>query len=179
MKRGFMYGVLMVSVTLGGTMTSALAASLDVKPGLWEMTIHTETHGQLPVPPEVVQKLSPERRAAMEEKMKAYNSQPHAHVYKDCITQQKLDKDENAFLSGEPDMKCESKFSKHTRTSVAGTRHCTKGGMQQTEDLLFEAQDREHVTGKVNVSVRNGTNTMTSKGNLSGHWISASCGQTP
>jgi Protein of unknown function (DUF3617) len=179
MKRGFWYGALMASVALGGTMTSALAAPLDVKPGLWEMTIHTETHGQLPVPPEVLQKLSPERRAAMEEKMKARNSQPHAHVYKDCITQQKLDKDEDSFLAGEPDMKCESKLSKHTRNSIAGTRHCTKGSVQQTEDLVFEAQDREHITGKVNVSVRNGTNTMTSKGNLSGHWISALCGKTP
>jgi hypothetical protein len=64
MQRKFWYSVIMSVVALGGTMTSALAAPLNVKAGLWEMTLHTEAHGQLPLPPEILQQLSPERRAS-------------------------------------------------------------------------------------------------------------------
>lgn len=178
MKREFLYGVIMASVTFVGTMADALAEPLDVKPGLWETTIHSEAHGQLPMSQAQMQKMSPRQRAALE-KMQARNSQPHTTVIKVCLTQQKLDKGENAFLAGKPGMKCDSQLSRHTRTSVAGTRHCTKGSMQQTEDFDYEVQDREHVNGKLNITIRNGTNTMSSKGNISSRWISASCGKTP
>jgi Protein of unknown function (DUF3617) len=111
--------------------------------------------------------------------MKAQDNRSHIHVYKSCITQQDLDKNENAFLTGEPGLKCDNKLSRHTRTAVAGTFHCTKGGMVQSGDFAYEARDREHIAGTMNISVSNGTNTMASKGSLSGQWISASCGNTP
>lgn len=178
MKREFMYGLFMICAGLAGTMKSALAEPLDLKPGLWETTINSEAHGQLPMSQAQLQKLSPQQRAAME-KMQARNNQPRTRVMKVCLTQQKLDKSENAFLSGKPGMKCDSKLSRHTRTSVVGTRHCTKSDKEQTEDFDYEVQDREHVTGKLNITISNGTKTMSSKGNISSRWISVSCGKTP
>ena len=178
MKREFLYGVITVCTTLAGTMTSALAETLDVKPGLWETTSHTQAHGQLPIPEAQMKNLSPQQRAAIA-KMEARVKQPQTRTFKGCLTQQKLDKDEVAFLSGEPGMKCESKLTKHTRTSVAGSRRCTSPGRQQAEDFSFEARDREHVTGKLSITISNGGKTMSSKGDLSSRWISASCGKTP
>jgi hypothetical protein len=40
------------------------------------MTLQTESHGQLPIPPEILQQLSPEQRAGLEKKMKGQNNQP-------------------------------------------------------------------------------------------------------
>jgi hypothetical protein len=177
MKREFLYGVITVCATLAGTLTSALAEPLDVKPGLWETTAHTQAQGQMPISEAEMKKLSPQQRAAIA-KMEARAHQPQTRTFKGCLTQQKLDKDEVAFLSGEPGMKCDSKLTKHTRTSVAGSRHCTKPGRQQTDDFSFDARDREHVTGKLNHTISDGTRTMSSKGDLSSRWISASCGNT-
>jgi hypothetical protein len=111
--------------------------------------------------------------------MKGRNNQPHTHVFKRCITQQEWDKNEIAFLTGEPGMKCDNMLSRNTRTAVAGTFHCMKGSMVQSGDFTYEAKDREHIAGTMNISVSNGANTMTSKGSMSGRWISASCGNTP
>jgi len=44
---------------------------LNVKPGEWESTISNDTRGQLPVPQEMIDKMSPEQRAKMEAMMKA------------------------------------------------------------------------------------------------------------
>lgn len=177
MQRQFLYCLIMAGTMLAGTMTSALAESINVKTGLWETTAHTQAHGQLPIPEAEMKNLSPQQRAAIA-KMEARAKQPQTRTFKGCLTQQELDKDEVAFLSGEPGMKCDSKLTKHTRTSIAGSRHCTKPGMQQTENFSFEARDREHVTGKLSITISNEGKTMTSKGDLSSRWISASCGKT-
>lgn len=177
MKRKISYGVIAASVILSGTTAAARAAALDVKPGLWETTSHSQAHGQLPIPQETLQKMTPQQRAAIE-KMQARNNQPRAMVFKGCLTKEKLEKDENAFLSGRPGMKCTSKLSRHTSTSIAGSRHCTKGSSEQSENFAFEVRDREHVTGTVTVTVSDGGRTMSSRGNLSSRWISASCGNT-
>lgn len=177
MKRKISYGVIAASVALAGTMAAAPAAALDVKPGLWETTSRSQAHGQLPIPQAELQKMTPQQRAALA-KMEARNKQPRAMVFKGCLTKEKLEKDENAFLSGRPGMKCTSKLSRHTGTSIAGSRRCTKGSSEQTEHFAFEVRDREHVTGTVSVTISDGGRTMSSKGNLSSRWISASCGNT-
>ena len=177
MKREFLYGVITVCAILAGAMPSVQAATLDIKPGLWEMTAHTQAQGQLPIPEAELQHMSPQQRAAIA-KAEARSHQPRTRVYKSCVTEKDLKKSEDSFLSEEPGMKCDSKLTKNSRTAVAGSRHCTKPGMQQTEEFAFEARDREHVTGKMSVMISNGAKTMSSKGDLSSRWISASCGKT-
>ena len=43
---------------------------LDMKPGLWEITLTVRSSGRPPMPPEVVAKLTPEERARIEAKAK-------------------------------------------------------------------------------------------------------------
>lgn len=177
MQRKFFYGLIMTGATLAGTITSVRAEPLNIKTGLWETTMRSEAHGQLPIPQEQLQKMSPQMRAAME-KMMARLSQPRTMAYKYCVTQQELNKEKNDFMSGEPGMKCDSKLYRHTRTSIAGARHCAKGSKQQTVSFDYEVHDREHVTGKFSMTMSNGANTMTSQGTMSSRWLSASCGKT-
>lgn len=177
MKHPFFYGLLMAGAMLAGTMTSALAEPLDIKTGLWEMTGITQGKGQLPIPEADMKNMSPQQLEAIA-KVEAFANQPHKTVYKSCLTQKELENGETDFLSEETGMKCESKLSKHTRTSLAGTRHCTKPGMQQTVEFAFSVQDREHGTGTMNITFSDGTRTLSSKGKMSSRWISASCGKT-
>lgn len=178
MQRQSLYGLIMAGTVLAGTMTSALAEPINVKTGLWETTIRTEAHGQLPIPPEELQRLSPQQRAAMENMM-AHGMPPRSIVTKHCVTQKELDKAESDFLAGEPGMKCNNKLSKHTSSYVTGTLNCTKGGMHQSGEFSYKVLDRGHMSGTLNMTFSNGGNTMTSKGTMSSRWISASCGKTP
>ena len=178
MKRKIWLGVIAVPVLLGGTMASAPAAPLNVKTGLWETTFQAEMRGQLPIPPDMLQQLSPDRRAAMENIMKDMTDKPYTRVHKNCVTQQDLDKGDSAFLADRPGMKCSNKLTQHTGSAVAGTFECTTGGMRQTGDFAFEAKDREHLAGKVNINISDGAKAMTSHANMSARWLSASCGAT-
>lgn len=156
---------------------STPAAALDVKLGLWETTNHSQAHGQLPISEADLQKMTPQQRAAVA-KMEGSSNKPRTMVYKSCLTKEKLAKDKTTFLSGKPGMKCSSKLSKDTSTSIAGSRHCTGGSSEESENFAFQARDREHVNGTVAVTFREGGRAMSSKGTLSSRWLGASCGKT-
>ena len=171
MKRKLSYQAIGAAIALSA---AASAAAIDVKPGLWETTSHVQAHGQLPISDADLQKLSPQQRATLEKMV----TQPRTHVYKSCLKKEDLEKDKTTFLSGKPGMKCTSKLTRDTSTSVAGTRRCTKGSQEESEDFSFKARDREHVTGTVAFTLREGGRAMSSKGNLSSRWLGASCGKT-
>ncbi len=66
---------------------------LNVKTGLWETTRTTTTSGQMPIPPELLARLTPEQRAKMEERMKANSAEKtRASTSKSCMTKEKLEK---------------------------------------------------------------------------------------
>ncbi len=70
-RKCFHAGVTITSISLCCTMTNALGEPLDVEPGLWEMTVHTQGYGQLPFPKEAISDLSQEQRAAIIAKIEA------------------------------------------------------------------------------------------------------------
>src|SRR3954470_7011546 len=79
---------------------SALAADKFVRPniktGLWEITT-THTMTGMPampaIPAEALARMTPEQRAQIEEHMKSMSGAPTTTTRKDCLTQEKLDKD--------------------------------------------------------------------------------------
>ena len=65
-----------ISLPLAATLFCAAACvaqntPLNVKTGEWEATITNETSGQMPIPQEMIDKMTPEQRAKMEAMMKA------------------------------------------------------------------------------------------------------------
>src|SRR5262245_38326842 len=64
---------------------------LNVKTGLWESTITTTTSGQMPIPAEMLARLTPEQRAKFEARMNQ-NASPKTRTYtnRDCETKEKL-----------------------------------------------------------------------------------------
>ena len=177
MNKYNVYAAVTAGLMLMGAITSAMAEPLNVKPGLWQMTVRGEMHGMPPIPEEQLQSLSPQQRAAIE-KMMAESAKPHVRELKQCITQEDLNKSEDLFNADQPGMKCNNKLSKHSGKSMSGTIDCAKDNTRSTGTFNYEAKDREHVTGKVFMTITNGTNTMTMKGTMSGQWLGAECTKT-
>src|SRR5690348_14518665 len=65
---------------------------MNVKPGLWETTTTITVAGEMPIPAEVLNRLTPEQRARMEARMKA-NSSGHTNTntHKSCVTKEDLE----------------------------------------------------------------------------------------
>ncbi|MEJ2566463.1 MAG: DUF3617 domain-containing protein [Gammaproteobacteria bacterium] len=174
MERNHTYGAILASVLLVAGLGNAVAEPLNIKPGLWEMTVRAEMHGMPPIPEEQLKNLSPQQRDALN-KMMAESSKPHTRKLQECITQQDLNKSENLFNSDQPGMTCNNKLSKHSGSGMSGTIDCTKGNTHSIGKFSYEAKDREHVTGEVSMTITNGKHTMTTKGTMSGRWLGSEC----
>src|SRR5450759_2339450 len=66
---------------------------LNVKEGLWEMTVTHSMTGMPAIPPDTLAKMPPEQRARVEAAMKQSGmGGPTADVHKECVTKEKLEK---------------------------------------------------------------------------------------
>src|SRR5579885_1118601 len=83
---------------------------LNVRPGLWEQTVNIKVSGEAPLPPEALNRLTPEQRARMEERMKA-NSAAHTRTTteKHCLTEEEIRKKE--FLGSGEGKECTSNIT--------------------------------------------------------------------
>jgi hypothetical protein len=157
----------------GALVTSAVAATLDVKPGLWEVSTQGETTGMPPIPPQMLAQMSPAQRAQMMAAMQGRMNQPT--VSRSCITQKMIDRGMSFDRPGNDHC---------TQTVVGSSRHsldlrvvCT--GEQQektTGSLHVDATSRESISGAFNMVSTDGTNTMTMKRTLQGKWLGSDCG---
>lgn len=166
---------LVIAVLLCSAAAWLIAAdALDVKTGLWETTIVSETSGRPPIPPELLAKLTPEQRARMEERMKANQAGgPSTHISKSCITQEKLSK---ALTLGADTGSCSRRIISSSPNKQEYQFDCAQGDRKQTGTVRIEATSRESIQGSVEFTFSGNGNTMTSKSKLTGKWISSDCG---
>lgn len=145
---------------------------LDVKPGLWERTSIFTTVGGLPIPPEMLNKLTPEQRARMEERMKA-NSSAHTRTTteKNCVTKQELEK---PFNPG--DKECTWTILESTSTKAKGNVSCEASGMKMSGSGEFEAPDPEHLKGSMHTASTAGGHHMNIDGTFASKWLGSNCG---
>ena len=176
MKRGSWIGCAVGLMVSAATAAAGSGKSLDIKTGLWEMSVVTESSGKLPMSDEEMRKLTPRQRAAIEKAVGANNG-PRTRVIKSCVTREKLDR-HNVFESAEAGMTCNNKKLTETRTDVTGSITCSKGAKRMSEEFSYHVRDREHVVGTFHVVRSEGANTLSVKGKQSGHWIGAACGAT-
>ncbi len=67
---------------------------LDVKLGLWQMSVTHSMSGIPALPADTLAKMSPEQRSRFEAAMKQSGAgEPTTNVHKECVTKEKLDKD--------------------------------------------------------------------------------------
>lgn len=147
--------------------------TLNVKPGLWEVTMITSTTGQMPIPAGMLERLTPEQRARFEERMKSQSSQSKPVTYKRCLTQEDLNK---GFSLDE--RSCNPTMISSTSSRVDVKLDCLISGMKVQGRGQFEAVDSEDVKGQIQSSATNGDHTMSANTNYTAKWIGSACGNT-
>jgi hypothetical protein len=146
---------------------------MSVKTGQWESTLATETSGQLPIPQEMLDKLTPEQRAKMEAAMKARGAQgARANTYKSCVRKEDLEK---PFGSDETRKSCKQTILTSSPTHQEIHMDCEIGGGKQSGTFKVDAVDSGNVKGSMQMVASNGGRSMTVNSNFSAKWLGPVC----
>lgn len=145
---------------------------LNVRTGLWESTITTSTSGQMPIPAEMLARLTPEQRAKFEARMKQ-NSAPKSRTYtnRDCETKEKLA--EQPFNS---EKECKQTIITSTSTKAEVKMVCELGDVRSSGTMRIDVLSPESVKGAGQMTSNGGGHTMTVNTSFSAKWLGSSCG---
>jgi hypothetical protein len=130
--------------------------------------------GEMPIPTEMLNRLTPEQRARMEERMKA-NSGGHANTEteKHCVTREDLERDRLKIAEAK---ECTTTVVNSTTTNLKGKIVCETAGMHATGVLELVAVDSEHVNGSYHSTADGNNHTMNLEGTWTSKWLGSSCG---
>jgi len=147
---------------------------LNIKTGLWENTRTIKRAGEMPIPTELLNRLTPEQRARMEERMKAHSA-AHANTVteKHCVTKEDLEKDRLKLAEAK---ECTTTVLNSTSTSLKAKLVCDTEGMHANGTLELVAADPEHLNGSYHSTMNGNGHTMNVEGTWTSKWVSASCG---
>jgi hypothetical protein len=161
-------------MSLTWAQSGAKLQSLNIKTGLWESTRTIKRTGALPIPAEMLNRLSPEQRARMEERMKA-DSAAHTNTTTDkhCVTKEDLDKNRLALAEAK---ECTTRLINSTSTTVKAKFECEQEGIHATGTLELVAADPEHLNGSYHSTANAEGNTMNVEGTWTSKWVGPSCG---
>ena len=140
--------------------------ALNVKTGLWEMTV--QLGGPLPLPSDALARLPPEQRAKMEAMLGAL-AQPH--TAKTCITKEKLSR--GALEAGENNGPCRRTVVSNSSNALDLRVECKMDETTMSTNLHLEAPTPEVLKG-VSVITR-GNRPGTTTGTIQGRWLGADC----
>lgn len=163
---------LLIAVALLVPVGVFAADRLNVKTGLWEITATTQMSGMPPLPKELLDQMSAEQRAQLESQLKQAGGEPTTETSRECITERDLEK---PFDTANPE-DCKHQIVKSTRTMQEVKLSCS-GEYQGSGTLRINTPTPETMTGDMDVSVGDGSTTMTVKAKLKGRWLGADCGE--
>jgi len=144
---------------------------LNVKTGWWESTVTTTTSGHMPLPAELLSRLTPEQRAKFESRMKG-NSAPKTRTLtnKDCETKEKLS--EQPFSSQK---ECKQTIITSSSTKAELKMVCEFGDVRSSGTMHIDVLSPESVKGSGEMTSSGGGHTMTVNTSFSGKWLGSSC----
>ena len=164
-------GITAMSAGLG---TLALAATLDVKTGLWEVTSEGQSSGMPPIPAEALARMTPQQRAQFEASMQQSMAQMNQRqVGRSCVTEKTLQRGMD--FSEHQRAQCKRTVLTSTSSVMEVREECT-GDQQMTGTFRFEAADRQTMHGTIDMTMTDGTHQMTMHRTMQGVWLGADCG---
>jgi len=148
---------------------------LNVKEGLWEMTVTHSMSGMpaMPdIPPDVLAKMPPDQRARMEAMMKGG---PSTDVRKECITKEKIEKN-SAFSNNRGD--CTRTVVNSTGSKLEVKIHCEEKQASTDGTLVLETVGSDHVKGTMQMQSATNANghTMNMNFTFSSKYLGPACG---
>jgi len=146
---------------------------LNVKEGLWEMTVTHSMSGMpaMPdIPPDVLAKMPPDQRARMEAMMKGG---PSTDVRKECITKEKIEKN-SAFSNNRGD--CTRTVVNSTGSKLEVKIHCEEKQASTDGTLVLETVGSDHVKGTMQAVTNANGHTMNMNFTFSSKYLGPACG---
>src|SRR5713101_3789233 len=141
---------------------------LNIKTGLWQVTMTTTVSGRPPIPPEALARMTPEQRAKFEAAMKARASQgPRTRTYKSCVTKENLTKDPFS----EKGKSCTRTVLASTGSKMDVREVCVDQNGKWDMTIRIEAADSEHVTGSGHGTAAGGNNSTKISMHVTAKWI--------
>lgn len=161
------------------TLTAAPAADtiqpLDLRAGLWQTTLTVETSGTPPLTPEVLAKLAPAQRAAIEAKAKARAGEgPTTTVKRNCLDEKDVNKPLTFVLGSDPHG-CKQTISSSSATRREIRVECRKKPVQGGGTIQMEAITRESLKVTSQWSTTDGTRTMKMSSTAIAKWLGPIC----
>ncbi len=155
---------------LAGALWAADMTPLNVKLGEWETTTRIQMPGLPGIPQETLDKMPPQQRAMIEERMKAMQNRPT--VTKTCLKQEDLDK-ANTF--GAPDKACTYTVVTSSATRREIRIECDRRTGKQTGTVVVERADSEHIKGNVRMNMEQADRTMAVSSSYESKWLGPVC----
>jgi len=147
---------------------------LNVKTGLWEVTTTTTRSGEMPLPADLLAKLTPEQRAKMEETSKANSSElTRSTTRKSCLTKEKL---ETGAAFHEDRKSCGLTIVTSTSSKLETRVQCDVEGVKNVGTFQVEALSQESVKGAVHMTTSGGDHTLIMTSSFTANWIAPACG---
>lgn len=146
---------------------------LNLKEGLWEMTV-THSMSGMPatpnIPPDVLAQMPPEQRARIEAAMKGG---PSTDVRKECITKEKLEK-HSAFSNNRGD--CTRTVVNSTGSKLEVKIHCEEKQSSTDGTLVLETVGSDRVKGTMQSVTNANGHTMNMNFTFSSKYLGPACG---
>lgn len=148
---------------------------LDIKPGLWQITLTVRTSGLLPIPPDVLATLTPEERARIEAKSKKSAAEgPRISVKKSCLDEKELHQPLMLAFGGKS-QGCRQTVTNASRTGQEIHVDCGEDASHGGGTVRIEAMDPENVKVSSSWSATEGDHTMTMRSTATLKWLGAVC----
>jgi len=153
----------------------AAAQAIDVKTGLWETTVKSQTSGMESMVD--TSKMTPEQRARIQGMMQ--NMAARERKSRSCVTAEDLARKSGSPIGGDDD--CEYSYTSRSASKIAGTVSCHKRGMTQTGDFSYQAQGREAVSGTMHMHVNMAKGSAPAGAadvavEMNSRWLGSDCG---
>lgn len=160
-------------VLLGSVWAADKPQPMNVKPGLWETRMTTTTSGEMPIPAELLAKLTPEQRAKIEQKQKDNSSEKTRTLTdKSCVTKKQL---EEGLEFGHEEGKCTRTVVNSTASVIDVRISCVDAGMNTSGTLHFEAVTPESMKGSSQMNATGGDHAMSVHISFTAKWIGPVC----
>jgi hypothetical protein len=148
--------------------TAYAADGLQLKTGVWDVTYIVKMEGSM-IPKSALEKMPPERRAAVEAAMKKRAAAPaKPRATKSCVTAEDLRK--GAF-DADPDSNCKKTLVSQTSTHQELKFVCTEDGETRTGRMTIDAPSSDRMQGNVEIVTSNGKVST----QLTGVWAGPTC----
>lgn len=177
MIRKYLLALAWIGATLAAAPVWAAGAiePLDIKPGLWQITLTVRTRGLPPIPPDVLAKLKPEERARIDAQAKAKAAEgPLISVKKRCLREKEL---QQPLL---PEFGAEGQGCRQTVTSASRRGQdirvdCGKDAEHGGGAVRIEAIDPENVKVTSSWTLTDGARTLRMSSTATLKWLGAIC----